>query len=144
MKLPARLALFIWVWLAACVPPVAAQLAGQLVNKISIRYIGPPPVSDEFIRANVRIKVGEPFLIAAADEDTKNLYLTGYFRNIRVATEPDGAGVNVIYIVQGKVILTEPVIIIGNKKMSLKKIRKKITSKPGLPLDEQKLFDDAL
>jgi outer membrane protein insertion porin family len=144
MKIRARLAFFIWVWLAACLPPVAAQLAGPIVNKISVRFVGPPPVSEDFVRANVRVKVGETFTLAAADEDTKNLYLTGYFYNIRVATEPDAGGVDVAYIVQGKVILTDPVIIVGNKRMSIKKIRKKITSKAGQPLDDQKLFDDAL
>jgi outer membrane protein assembly factor BamA len=50
--------------------------------------------------------------------------------------------VDVTYVVQGKPILTD-IKIVGNKKMSLKKIRKKITSKTGQPLDERKLFDDA-
>jgi outer membrane protein insertion porin family len=144
MKLPARLAFFIWVCLAACAPPGLAQPAEPLVNKIIIRFVGPPPVSEDFVRANIRAKVGEPFTLAAADEDTKTLYLTGYFFNIRVATQPEAGGVNVTYIVQGKVILTDPVIIVGNKRMSTKKIRKKITSKKGEPLDQRKLFDDAL
>src|ERR1700722_1902341 len=144
MKRSARLALFFWVWLAACLPPAVAQTAGTVVNKISIRYVGPPPVSDEFIRANIRLKVGEPFTPAAEDEDIANLYLTGYFFNIRVANEPDAGGVNVTYIVQGKPILTSPVIVVGNKRMSIKKIRKKITSKEGQPLDKAKLFEDSL
>jgi outer membrane protein insertion porin family len=44
--------------------------------------------------------------------------------------------------VQGKPILTQ-LRIVGNNKMSLKKIKKKVTSKEGQPLDERKLFDDA-
>jgi outer membrane protein insertion porin family len=144
MKNPARLVLFLWVWLAAWLPQARAQLAGYTVNKISIRYVGPPPVSDEFIRANIRVKVGEPFTRAAADEDVKNLYLTGYFFKINVTAETVADKVDVIYIVQGKPILTEPVGIVGNNKMSLKKIRKKITSKQGQPLDQLKLHDDAL
>jgi outer membrane protein insertion porin family len=144
MKHPALLALLLWVWLAACVPPAAAQTAEPLVNKIFIRFVGPPPVSEQFVRANIRVKVGEPFTQAAADEDTKSLYLTGYFKNIRVTAAPEGGGVDLTYLVQGKVILTDPVIIVGNKKMSIKKIRKKITSKKGEPLDERKLFEDAL
>ncbi len=144
MKLHARLALFIWVWWAACLPPVAAQRTDPVVNKIAIRFVGPPPVSEDFIRANIRVKVGEPFTQSAADEDTKNLYLTGYFKNIQVMSAPEAGGVDVTYIVQGKVILTDPVIIVGNKRMSIKKIRKKITSKKGEPLDERKLFEDAL
>src|SRR5208282_2239415 len=34
--------------------------------------------------------------------------------------------------------------IVGNKLMKLKKLKKKITSKEGQPLDERKIFDDAL
>jgi outer membrane protein insertion porin family len=143
MKLSARLVLVLWIWLAAWLPPVSAQVAGPRVNKISIRYVGPPPVSDEFIRANIRVKVGEPFTRAAADEDVKDLYLTGYFFKINVAADQSTGGIDVTYVVQGKPILTEPVKIVGNSKMSLRKIRKKITSKQGQPLDERKLFDDA-
>jgi outer membrane protein assembly factor BamA len=80
MKLIARLAFFLWVSLAGCLPPAEAQLTAPLVNKISIRFVGPPPVSEDFIRANIRVKVGEPFTIPAADEDVKNLYSTGYFK----------------------------------------------------------------
>ncbi len=47
------------------------------------------------------------------------------------------------YIVQGKTDPDRSIKIVGNKKMSLKKLTKKITSKIGQPLDERKLFDDA-
>jgi outer membrane protein insertion porin family len=143
MKNPSRLVLFLWVWLAAWLPPASAQVAGPRVNKISIRYVGPPPVTDDFIRANIRIKVEEPFTRAAADEDVKDLYATGYFFKINVVIDEAVGGVDVTYIVQGKPILIDPVNIVGNNKMSTKKIRKKITSKQGQPLDERKLFDDA-
>ena len=36
-----------------------AQLAGPIIHKISIQHIGPPAVSDAFIRANIRSKEGE-------------------------------------------------------------------------------------
>ena len=132
----------IWLCLAAWLPPALAQVAAPLVHKISIRYVGPPPVSDDFIRANIRTKVGEPFSRAGADQDTEALYLTGYFFKIQVTADDAAGGVDVTYIVQGKPILTD-IKIVGNKKMSLKKIKKKITSKVGQPLDERKLFDDA-
>jgi outer membrane protein insertion porin family len=143
MKNPSRPVLLLWVWLAALLSPAFAQVAGPTINKISIRYVGPPPVSDDFMRANIRLKVGEPFTRPAADEDVKDLYATGYFFRINVAADEVGTGVDVTYVVQGKPILVEPVRIVGNIKMSTRKIRKKITSKQGQPLDERKLFDDA-
>ncbi len=143
MKNASRLTLLIWVLLAACLPPAWAQLAGPTIKRISIRYVGPPPVSDDFVRANIRLKVGEPFTRMAADEDVKDLYLTGYFFTIHVDAVNDAGGVDVTYIVQGKPILTD-IKIVGNDKMSLKKLKKKVTSKVGQPLDERKLNDDAL
>ncbi|MEY2466342.1 MAG: outer membrane protein insertion porin family, partial [Verrucomicrobiota bacterium] len=72
----------------------------------------------------------------------RNLYGTGLFYNIRVGDEltPDGAVLT--YVVQGKPRLTE-IKFSGNKKFSDSKLRKKLTSKVGEPLDERKLFTDS-
>src|SRR5690606_38401620 len=51
-------------------------------------------------------------------------------------------GINLIYVVQGKPILSE-IRIEGNDQYSRRKIMKKVTSKVGEPLDERKLFLDA-
>jgi outer membrane protein insertion porin family len=142
MKNTFRLALLVWVWLASWLPPLSAQTAGPIVTKISIRYVGPQNVSDDFVRANIRVKVGEPFTRAAADEDVKGLYQTGYFFNIQVTEDENAGGMDLTYIVQSKPILTK-ITIEGNVKMTLKKIKKKLTSREGMPLDERKLFDDA-
>src|SRR5208282_1882146 len=71
-----------------------------------------------------------------------NLYATGYFFKIHVVEETTSDGMDLTYVVQSKPILTD-IKIVGNKKMSLKKLQKKITSKVGQPLDERKLFEDA-
>src|SRR5580658_3818642 len=143
MRISPRLALLVWVWLAACLRPALAQLGPPTIRKIIVRFVGPPPVSEEFIRSNIRVKVGDPFTAGSADEDVKNLYGTGYFYKINVLADPDASGVDVTYSVQGKPILTD-IRIVGNVKMSLKKIKKKVTSKLNQPLDERLLFDDAL
>ncbi|MGA2749728.1 MAG: outer membrane protein assembly factor BamA [Verrucomicrobiota bacterium] len=139
-----RLRLFFcgWLFVLAWLPAAWGQVAGPRVNKIIIRHVGPPAVSDDFIRANIRIKVGEPFTRIAADEDVRTLYGTGYFFKIQVTEDTTAEGVDLTYLVQGKPILTD-IKIVGNKKVSLKKLKKKITSKVGQPLDERKIFDDA-
>jgi outer membrane protein insertion porin family len=119
-----------------------AQDFTRRVHKITIRHVGPPAVSDEFIRANIRTKEGETFARPTVDEDIKNLYATGYFFKIQVDEDSTPDGVDLTYDVQSKPILTD-IKIVGNKKMSLKKLNKKITSKIGQPLDERKLFEDA-
>jgi outer membrane protein insertion porin family len=51
-------------------------------------------------------------------------------------------GIVLTYVLQGKPRMTE-VKFEGNKKYSDSKLRKKVTSKAGEPLDERKLFTDA-
>ena len=121
--------------------PLLAQNATK-VAKIEVQHVGPPAVSDSLIRANIRVKEGEPFLRPSVDEDIRNLYATGYFYNIRVGEEPTPDGVKLIYVFQGKPRLTE-IKFSGNKKFAPKKLSRKLTSKVGKPLDQRKLFGDA-
>ncbi len=124
--------------LLAILPNAWAQ---QKVVRIDIKHVGPPAVSDELIRSNIRVKPGDPYIRSAIDDDVRNLYATGFFYNIRVAEENAANGVVLTYIVQGKPRLTE-IKFHGNTKFSDAKLRKKISSKAGEPLDERKLFTD--
>jgi outer membrane protein insertion porin family len=142
MKTFLRFALLITAVLLTGLPAAQGQGYALRVHKILIRHIGPPAVSDEFIRANIRTKEGEVFARPTVDEDIKNLYATGYFFKIQVGEETTPDGLDLTYAVQSKPILTD-IKIVGNKKIKLKKLNKKITSKIGQPLDERKLFEDA-
>ncbi len=118
-----------------------AQLPGPIIHKISIQHIGPPAVSDAFIRANIRSKVGEHLFHATVEQDEASLYATGFFFDVQVEFANVPEGVDLTYKVQGKPIVTD-IRIIGNQKISLKKLQKKLTSKIGQPLDAVKLFHD--
>jgi len=118
-----------------------AQTVGT-VARIDIKHVGPTAVSDELIRANIRVKVGDPYVRTSVDDDVKNLYGTGFFYNIQVVDAASDAGVVLTYVVQGKPRLTS-IKYQGNVKYNLAKLEKKVTSKVGQPLDEQKLFTDA-
>jgi outer membrane protein insertion porin family len=121
---------------------VHAQI-GESIKKIEIRHVGPPAASDELIKANIRVKAGDVYTRFSIDDDVRNLYSTGYFYNVRVVAEQAiGGGVNLVYAIQGKPVLSE-IKLEGNKKYSKRKLNKKITSKVGEPLDERKLFLDA-
>src|SRR3569623_2357317 len=117
---------------------------GQKIQKIVIRHIGPPAASESLIRANIRVKEWDTFARLSVDDDVRSLYSTGYFYNIRVATEPadSGAGIKLIYVLQGKPLLSE-IRFEGNKKYSRSKLLKKLTSKVGEPMDARKVFLDA-
>lgn len=127
--------------LFACLPALG-QLASLKVAGIEVRHVGPPATSDELVRANIRVKVGDPYLRLAVDDDVRNLYATGFFYNIRVTEEFGADGLVLTYIVQGKPRLTE-VLFQGNERFSDGRLRKKVTSKVGEPLDERKLFTDS-
>ena len=111
------------------------------MSKINIKHIGPPAASDELIRSNLRVKVGDPYLRAAVDDDVRNLYATGFFYNIQVTADDTPDGVVLTYKVQGKPRLTD-IKFQGNTKFKDAKLLKKISSKVGEPLDERKLFTD--
>ena len=128
--------------LLACLHLAAQAQEAPTVQKVVIVHVGPATVSDQLIRANMRVKEGEPFSQDAVDADVQSLHKTGYFQNIRVGREVDARGITLTYRVQAKPVLTE-VRFSGNKKYRDSKLRKKLTSKVGEPLDQLKLFNDA-
>ena len=120
-----------------------AQVQPQIpVAKITITNIGPQVASESLVRANIRVREGEPYIRAAVDDDVRNLMKTGYFLNVRVTDEVTANGVNLTYIFLGKPKITD-ITITGNKKFSKRRLEKKLTTKVGDPLDERKLFTDA-
>jgi outer membrane protein insertion porin family len=128
--------------LLAWLPAGWTQSAPPKVSKINIKHIGPPAASDELIRSNLRVKVGDNYLRTAIDDDVRNLYATGFLYNIQVDAEETPAGMVVTYKVQGKPRLTG-ITFQGNTKYKDAKLLKKLSSKVGEPLDERKLFTDA-
>src|SRR2546426_10045681 len=114
MKLLLRCGVPVWVLLLVWLPDSSAQ-APPKVKKIEIKHIGPPAVSEELIKANIRVKVGDPYVRASADDDVRNLYSTGYFYNIQVGDKIEPDGVVLTYILQGKPKLTA-IKFEGNKK----------------------------
>jgi len=137
-----RWTVFVLILCSLATPAWGQSLTGPSVDKIEIRHIGPPAASDAMIRANVRVKEGDIYTKTGVDDDVRSLFSTGFFYNVRVATEAADKGIKIIYVVQGKPTVSE-IRIEGNNKFSRKKILKKVTFKPGDPLDERKLFADA-
>lgn len=122
--------------------PAGAQTSLR-VAKIEIKHVeNVSLVSDDLVRGNIRVKVGDPYTREAVDDDVRNLYKTGQFYNIRVTDEITSGGVVLTYILQGNPRLTE-IKFEGNVKYTNAKLLKKVTSKVGEPLIESKLFTDS-
>ena len=120
-----------------------SPLDGQIISKIIITNIGPRMASDELVRGNIHVKIGDTYIRASVNKDVLNLYATGFFQNIRVSDNATENGVELTYVLQGKLKLVD-ITVEGNVKLSSKKLLKKIKSKKGDPLDERKLFDDEM
>jgi outer membrane protein insertion porin family len=114
----------------------------EKVEKIEVRHIGPPAVSDDLVRAHVRVKEGDDYSLPATTADVRNLIATGYFRDVRVAAERTEKGIRLIYLVQGKPVLSE-IRFEGNTKYSRRKLLKKVDSRIGEPMDDYKLYSAA-
>ncbi len=130
------------VALFTCLAVAWGQTTGPKVIRVDIQHVGPAAVADDLIRANIHLKAGDVYLPATADDDVHGLYATGLFYNIRVSVERSGEDLILTYVVQAMPRLTD-IKVTGNKKLTESKIRKKLTSKVGEPLNEQKLFSDA-
>ncbi len=119
--------------------PVWAQgAAGKTVTAIDVEYVGQQSVAPDRILSNMATKVGQPFSQAVVEDDIKNLYASGMVENIRILTEPAGAGVRVVVRVQTRTSLGK-ISFDGNTAFSENKLRNKVDLTPGGPLDEGKV-----
>jgi len=122
--------------------PLQAQVgSGPIVKEIAVEYVGPPAISKERVIDNLATKVGEPYNERAAEADIRALYATGGVSNVRMFAEPEGDGVKVTVLLQGRPVIAE-VIIEGAQQIPLNKVRREISTKVGDVLTEEKLESD--
>jgi len=120
-------------------PPQAPQ--APIVRQIDIQYAGPATLSREKILANMRTAVGKPYSEQAIEDDIRALYATGSVTNVRIFGEPIQDGVRVVVVIQSKSNVAA-VNIEGATAISVKKLRKDISTKPGQTLNEANLEQD--
>jgi outer membrane protein insertion porin family len=134
-----------WMCLLLSGLPLFAQLDSRIetVVSVEVRHVGPPAVSDDLVRAHIRVQEGDTYSLAATSADVRALEATGYFRDVRVAAEPVERGIRLIYILQGKPVLTE-IRFEGNTRYSRRKLLGKVDAKIGEPLDDYKLHRAAI
>ncbi len=130
-------ALALWLGLASI---LSAQTPSQ-VKKVELKQVGPQEVSEQLIRANIRVRPGDPYSTVAIIDDIRNLYGTGHFLNIRTIEEPSPEGLTLTYVLVAKPRVTD-IRFVGNSKYDNKQLTKIIKSKVGQLLDERQLFAD--
>jgi len=130
------------LWLG-CATAAWGQAAAQKIDRVDIKFLGPATVSEQFIRSNIRFKAGDVYQPNLTQDDIRSLYATGQFRLIHVTDDQQGdGGVVLTYTVEVRPRVTE-IKFTGNEKVKEAKLRKKLTTKVGDPMDEEKLFTAA-
>jgi outer membrane protein insertion porin family len=124
-------------------PAPAAPQAQQapIVRQIDIQYAGPATLSREKILANMRTAVGKPYSEQAIEDDIRALYATGSVTNVRIFGEPIADGVRVVVVIQSKANITA-INFVGNSTVTVKRLRRIISTKPGQTLNEANLEQD--
>ena len=72
--------------------------------------------------ANLKTKVGDPYSERAAEDDVRALFATGDVANVRIFAEPEGDGVKVIILVQGRAVVTE-ILVEGAVEVAPNRLR---------------------
>ena len=129
--------------------PVRGQIAGPIpkaspVQKITLQHVGQAAASDALIRANIRLRLGDPYSRKASDDDIHNLRNTGFFENVYVTEKQVAGGVEVTYTLVSKPVVIE-ILFEGNtggRKFRESKLRKKIRSRTGETLSRPRIFSD--
>jgi outer membrane protein insertion porin family len=124
--------------LFAQMAPPAGPPAGPVVRSVVVQYVGPETISRQRVMANLKTKVGDLYSERAAEDDVKTLFATGDVNNVRIFAEPQGDGVKVIILVQGRAVVSE-ILIEGPVEISPNRLRKELTFKVGDRLSEEQV-----
>ena len=124
--------------LFAQMAPPAGPPAGPVVRSVVVQYVGPETISRQRVMANLKTKVGDLYSERAAEDDVKTLFATGDVNNVRIFAEPQGDGVKVIILVQGRALVSE-ILIEGPVEISPNRLRKELTFKVGDRLSEEQV-----
>jgi RNA polymerase sigma factor (sigma-70 family) len=117
--------------------------AQQTVARILVTRIKQPQdVSEEQIRTNISIKLGDVFERPAVDRDVRSLHGTGVFSNLRVTDSISDEGVILNYLLQEKPKISSSRFA-GNKQFPEADLAKLLFSKVDKSLDERTLSNDA-
>ena len=115
-----------------------APTAGPVVRSIVVQYVGPETISRQRVMANLKTQVGDSYSERAAEDDVKTLFATGDVANVRIFAEPQGDGVKVIILVQGRAVVTE-ILVEGAVEVAPNRLRKELTFKVGDRLSEEQV-----
>jgi len=139
-KLYTSVFLFLFIFfLTPYISEVAAEQAPKDVKKVTkVSVKGNSRISTSTILSRIKTKEGMPFLQEVVSADIERLYKLGYFQDITVDASEFLGGLNITFVVQERPAI-EKIVISGNKKLKLKKIKRIMSIVIGDTYNEKRL-----
>lgn len=139
------LSLFTLAGILSVAAPLSAQSLSQdppVVERITIEFIEIETVAPEAVRAHIQIREGERYDQTFVDRSIRSLYSTGLYDFIEVIPEvlPNGRAA-VTFRVLPKYRIGE-IRIIGNDRVSDRRLRREMSVQSGNMLDERAVRKD--
>ena len=119
--------------------PSFAEDGASMIKSVDVK--GNKTVSSLTLLAKVKTQAGEALSTITLNEDLKRLYGLGYFTDVRIEQEETAEGVNVLFVVSEKPVLST-IKIEGNKKIHTNDIKKEMQSVIGDFVDQKRVRDD--
>ncbi len=118
---------------------LAVSLSGYAQDAVSeIKIKGNSLVSDAKIVSEIKIKAGQPYNENTVNEDIKNLYQTGFFKEVSTETQEGPEGIILTFKVVEKPVINE-IIVEGQRYLRKKQILEATELKEGSFVDEYRL-----
>jgi outer membrane protein insertion porin family len=126
-------------------PSAVDHVVGSIYNKIlgvpqvdSVLVEGNKRVEKDAILAVIRTKKGQPLDYAKLDQDLRDVYKMGYFKDVRIDTEEGAKGKEIIFKVTEKPSIGK-ISFKGNKKIKADDLKKELGIKLYAILDENQV-----
>lgn len=133
----ARRALFV---VGVCLACAHGGWAGDelIVRAIHVRNLGPGPVAEDLVLAQIELEEGQPLARSVTSEDVRALQRTGKFSHVTVDIESTPGGVIVTYVLRRKPIM-RAIEVVGADYLGNRKVWELMELKAGEPVDDQTL-----
>ena len=117
------------------------ETPGSAVTAIEVR--GNKSVSENTIISKLKTRIGGIYQENVASDDLKRLYLTGYFSDVKIDTEPYKDGIKLVIMVKERPVIDKVSFSGSRRSISDAKLKETIKSKEGQYLDFPTLEEDA-
>lgn len=107
----------------------------------SIEIKGNRRIETDTIKTKIKTREGDLFSLLAVREDLKTIFQMGYFDDVSIDSEDTEGGINLIFAVKEKPVITE-VAFQGNKEVEADKLKEKVNIKVESFIDNQQIKEN--